>query len=255
MALFTDGPISTILDLQNNESSVLTVANTAGIDLTGKLALAQDDIADQVLLFLLRRWTYPEAQWTQRRIRGVCDVVVTAPLRQWHVHRTLALVYRDVYNSQLNNRFFGKWKEYDQLAKVSSDKYLRIGVGLVADPLPKPCAALFVAITGSGATVTYYVAATWVNAAGQESSLSDTGQVATSDDEQLTVALANPPTAASGWNVYMGEAPDALSLQNETPIGVNDSWTTTGPPAQGRQAGRGQQPTWFLVDYRVIERG
>jgi hypothetical protein len=255
MALFTDGPISTLLDLQNNESSILTVANTAGIDLAGKLTLAQGDIADEVLLFLLRRWTCPEGQWNDRRIRGVCDVVVTAPLRQWHVHHALALVYRDVYNSQLNDRFLGKWKEYEQLAKLGSDKYFHIGVGLVADPLPRPCSPLLVAIIGSGPAVTYYVAATWVNGAGQESSPSDIGQVNTSTGEQLTVALANPPATASGWNVYMGEGADSLSLQNEVPIGVNSSWSTTGPPVPGRTASRGQEPTWFLVDYRLMERG
>src|SRR5271170_3515094 len=105
MALFTDGLINTILDLQNNESATLAVADTAGIDQAGKMTLAQDDIANQILLFLLRRWTYPAVQWTERRTLGVSDVVVTGPLRQWHVHKTLALAYRDVYNSQLNDRY------------------------------------------------------------------------------------------------------------------------------------------------------
>ncbi len=255
MALFTDGLINAILDLQNSESSILTVANTAGIDLAGKMMLAQEDITSQLLLFLLRRWTYPEAQWTQRRSRGVTDVVVTAPLRQWHVHKTLALVFRDVYNSQINDRFLGKWNEYEQLAKLSADNYFHMGVGMVADPLRKPPPPQLSTVTGSGSAETYYVAATWVNAAGQESSPSDISQVSTSDGEQVTVAVADPPASASGWNVYAGETPGTVSLQNESPIGINNSWTTTGPPTLGRQIGRGQQPTWFLVDNRVIERG
>jgi hypothetical protein len=255
MALFTDGPISTTLDLLSEDSAVLAVANTAGIDLGGKMRLAQDDIAIQVLLFLLRRWRYPEVQWTQRQALGVCDVVVTSPLRHWHVQKTLALAYRDVYNSQLNDRYLGKWQEYDRLAAVSSDNYFKMGVGIVAGPLPRPRSALVSTVIGSGALATYYVAATWVNEAGQESSPSDIGQVDTSAGEQVTVALANPPGAAAGWNMYLGATPDTMGLQNETPIAINDSWTTTEPPAQGRLAGRGQEPNWFLVDHQVIERG
>jgi len=255
MALFTDGLINTILDLQNNESAILAVADTAGIDLAGKMTLAQDDIANQILLFLLRRWTYPAVQWTERRTLGVSDVVVTGPLRQWHVHKTLALAYRDVYNSQLNDRYLGKWKEYDQLGKVSSDRYFQTGVGIVTNPLPKPASLLLTAVIGSGSAVTYYVAATWVNAAGQESSPSDIGEVGTSDGEQVTVAIANPPAAATGWNVYMGDAPDGVSLQNEVPVGIGNSWTTSASPAPGRALGSGQRPSWFLVDHREIERG
>ena len=150
MALFTDGSLSTMLDLQTNESAILTVASTAGIDLAGKMALAQADLTNHILKFLLRRSQYPEAQWTQRRIRGVSDVVVTAPLKQWHVHKTLAFVYRDVYNSQANDRFLGKWKEYEQLARQSCDNYFQVGVGIVADPLSKPSSLLVSTVTGSG---------------------------------------------------------------------------------------------------------
>ncbi len=255
MALFTDGLVNTILDLQNNESAILVVASSAGIDLAGKMELAQEDIANQILLFLLRRWTYPQAQWADRRNLGVCDVVVSAPLRQWHVHKTLALVYRDVYNSQLNDRYLGKWNEYEQLARVSSDRYFETGVGIVSDPLPRPASLLLTAVIGSGAAVTYYVVATWVNATGQESGPSDIGQFGTSDGEQVTVALANPPPSATGWNVYMGETPDTIGLQNEVPIEINNSWTTSASPAEGRAAGPGQRPTRFLVDHREIERG
>ena len=45
MALFTDGPINLVIDLQNYENAILTVANTEQIDLAGKGALAQGDMA------------------------------------------------------------------------------------------------------------------------------------------------------------------------------------------------------------------
>jgi len=255
MALFTDGPISTILDLQNYESGVLAVASTAGIDLTGKMRLAQDELSSEILLFLLRRSPFPEGQRAQRRARGVEDVVVTGALKQWHVHKTLELVYRDVYNSQVNDRYVGKWQEYEQLSQISSDTYFQVGVGIVANPLPKPSSVLLSTVAGDGAAANYYVLATWVNGTGQESSPSDMGQISIADGAQLMIALAEPPAAASGWNAYLGETPTAVFLQNESLIAVNSNWTLTGSLAQGRQPGKGQQPTWFLVDHRVIERG
>ena len=128
MALFTDGPINGTMDLENYENSILSVANAERIDLAGKSTLAQNEIATELLLFLLRRCRQPDFQWsvTTRQSMGVGDIFVTDPLRRWHAHKTLALVYRDAYNNQLNDRYKGKWKEYEQLAKVSAESSSRL---------------------------------------------------------------------------------------------------------------------------------
>src|SRR3984957_790763 len=142
MALFNDGPISTAADLQQYENSILTVASAENIDLGSKLMLAQQELANEVALCLLRRpQRCDQSLWEDSSgflsSRDLTNVVVTDPLRKWHVHRTLALVYRDAYNNQLNNRYQGKWAEYETLAKASARVYFQIGVGLVADPVPQ----------------------------------------------------------------------------------------------------------------------
>lgn len=254
MALFNDGPISTTMDLQNYESGILGVASTEGIDLAGKMTLAQDEIANELMLFLLRRLPVSDFRWSVRRTRGTSDVVVTPPLKQWHALKSLAMVYRDAYNNQLNDRYLNKWNEYENLAKASAETYLQIGVGLVADPLPKACVPVLSAVPGPGNAATYYIAATWTNAAGQESSPSDISTISTTDGQQTVIVVVNPPENISGWNLYAGQSPDAVSLQNDTPIALGDSWTLSAL-VSGRPAGSGQQPTWFFVDHRVIERG
>lgn len=254
MALFNDGPISTMIDLQNYESGILGVASTEGIDLSGKMALAQDQIANEVVLFLLRRLPVWDFQWNQRRARGTGDVVVTGPLKQWHVHKTLAMVYRDAYNNQLNDRYLNKWNEYENLAKASSETYLQIGIGLVADPLPEPAVPALSAAPGPMAGATYYVAVTWTNTAGHESNPSDLATITTVDGQQMIVSVINPPANALGWNVYVGQSPDTISLQNSTPIELSNTWALT-TLVQGSAAGSGQAPTWFFVDHRIIERG
>lgn len=255
MALFHDGSISGTTDLQKYESDILSVASVEGIDLGAKMALAQRELADELLLFLLRR-PYPRDPCLgDRREREMKDVVVTAPLRQWHIYRSLAFVYRDAYNNQLNDRYKGKWQEYEALAKASERTYFQIGVGLVPDPVPKPPVPTLSSGTGAGAGGTYYVAVTWVNAAGQEGAPSDLGELTTSDGQQLAVSIVAPPENVAGWNVYVGTSPEGVTLQTLTSLPTGGSWTMSAGLSTGAALGEGQRPSWFVVDHRVIERG
>jgi hypothetical protein len=256
MALFTDGPISSAKDLQEYEASVLTDANAEGIDVIAKVVLAQQDVANELILFLLRRASFRDYQADVRRSRGLADVVVTDALRQWHIHKTIAMVYRDAYNNQLNDRYQGKWNEYEQLAKGSSRTYFQLGVGVVADPIPRAATPELSSVPGNGAGATLYVAATWVNSTGQEGAPSAYAQLGTSPGESLAVGSSGvPPQNAVGWNAYVGSSPSAVTRQNTSPLGIGASWIMTGGLIPGAPLTTGQKPAWFIVDHRVIERG
>jgi len=255
MALFTDGPISSAKDLQEYEASVLSDANAEGIDVVAKVTLAQQDLANELILFLLRRAPFRDYQPEVRRSRGLADVVVTDALRQWHIHKALALVYRDAYHNQLNDRYQGKWNEYEQLAKGSSRTYFQLGVGVVADPIPKATTPGLSSVAGNAAGATFYVVATWVNSTGQEGAPSAFAQLSTSTGQVLAVALTGAPQNAVGWNAYVGASPGAVTRQNESPLGIGSSWTMTGGLNPGPPVTMGQKPAWFIVDHRVIERG
>jgi hypothetical protein len=255
MALFSDGPISDAADLQRYENAILNVASAESIDLGSKIMLAQQDLGNEILLFLFRRSSLAEYSVGLRRQRGVKDVVVTNPMRQWHVHKTLSLIYRDAYNNQLNDRYQGKWAEYELLAKASARTYFQIGVGLVADPVPKAGVPMVSSVAGTAAGGTFYVAVTWVNAAGQEGTPSDFVPLVTNDGQQLLVTIGVAPQSATNWNLYVGTSPTMLSLQNQAPLGTSSNWTMTSGLNPGRPLQGGQEPTWFVVDHRVIERG
>jgi hypothetical protein len=255
MALFTDGPISSAQDLQEYDSSVLSVASAEGIDVAVKVTLAQQDLGNELMLFLFRRAPFRGYQPNFRRSQGLVDVVVTEALQQWHIHETLALVYRDAYYNQLNDRYQGKWNEYEQLAKASSRTYFQLGVGVVADPIPIAPTPQLSSVAGTGDAETFYVAATWVNAAGQEGAPSDYATLNTGAGQVLVVTLTAPPQNAVGWNVYVGQSPTTLTLQNGTSLALGSSWIMTGALSPGAPLATGQQPAWFIVDHRVIERG
>jgi hypothetical protein len=255
MALFTDGPISTAKELQEYEASVLSDANAEGIDVAAKVVLAQQDVGSELILFLLRRAPFRDDQPNVRRSLGLTDVVVTDTLRQWHIHKTLAMVYQDAYNNQLNNRYQGKWKQYEQLAKGSSRKYFQLGVGVVADPISRATIPELSTVPGNGNGATFYVAVTWVNAAGQEGAPSAYAQLATSVGQALSVAATGAPPNAIGWNAYVGASPGAVTRQNSAPLAIASTWTMTGGLNTGAPVTTGQKPAWFIVDNRVIERG
>src|SRR5690349_21619073 len=121
MALFTDGPASTIEDLTAQDSQLLDVAQVEGIDLTRKLALAQEEAALEIEGLLETLRPVDAALWAPTSM-GPANVVVTPALKAWHTFRTLEAVYRDAYHSQLNDRYAAKRDEFRERAKWAYEK-------------------------------------------------------------------------------------------------------------------------------------
>src|SRR5258708_19776312 len=103
-----------------------------------------------------------------RRKLGVSDVVVSPQMKRWHALHALAVVYRDAYNNQLNDRYKNKWEEYRQLARGARERTLEFGIGLVAEPVPRAGTPVLGATAGTLAGTIYYAQVSWVSAAGQE---------------------------------------------------------------------------------------
>jgi hypothetical protein len=247
MSLFTDGVIVTIEDLRGYESSMLEVAHTEGINLATKLELAQEEVAVELEALLGR---------TRAGRPNLGKVVVTRALKQWLVFHTLAVSYRDAYNSQLNDRYMGKWKEYAQLAQWAARMLRETGVGVVNAPIRKAGEPEMSATPGSGIATRYYVQVAWCNALGAEGAPSEVSVYDTPDGTLLVVEANDAPAVARGYSVYAGTSPDAITLQSETAIELGEKWTAseTGP-VSGRKPGQGQEPEAYLLVDRTLQRG
>src|SRR6267378_3798937 len=192
MALFTDGPISTTDQLVAHDSSVLDVSNGEGIDLTAKLALAQEELGVQLGATLAgtrlsSSWSY---MWPGASIGSevLLDSIVTTPaLRLWHTFHTLALVYRDAYNNQLNDRYAGRWTEYKELAKWASDILFRNGIGIATDPIPIAAVPTLGSVNGPLSETTYFVQVSWMNPNGEEGTPSRLASLMVPDQAVLQV--------------------------------------------------------------------
>jgi hypothetical protein len=252
MALFTDRAVTGIEDLRGHDSQILNVATVEGIDVTRKLALAHEELGIE-LAGLLDRQTVGPQDWF-RRPPAIQQVVMTPPLKLWHVYRTLEMVYQDAYNSQLNDRYAGKRDEYQEMVKWAYDQAIRGGLGMVTDPMEQATTPAVQASAGGLADGTYYIAIAWTNAAGEEGASSAPAMIQVSGSSFAAETAA--PAKARGWNVYAGTSPMTMTIQNPAVLGPGETWVQPDTlSTTGRPAGDGQRPTYRLAVPRTIQRG
>lgn len=258
MALFIDGPISGIEDMTAQDSQLLSVASAEGIDVTRKLALAQDEIEMDVISLITALNPASQAFSTSPQTT-IGRVVVTPQLKLWHTLRALELFYADAYNSQLNDRYSGKRDQFQQRAKWAFEKLTQAGIGITSSPIPRALTPEVVIASvgpdGPLADGTYFVTIAWTNGANEEGVSANPATIKTSACT-LEVHPGAAPVGAAGWNVFVGTAPTAMYLQNEAPIATGEVWLQPGTlGTAGRAPGSGQSPSYLKPMPQMIQRG
>ena len=243
MALFTDGLVAGLLDLRAYESGILDVANTEGLSLTDKLQIAQRELAIDLTSFLLRHGV------SLGPGRELSTVAVTEPLLHAHVLMTLAHVYRDAYNSQLNERFKSKWREYVQLADRAFRQLLETGVGIVGSPLAKPQAPATSAVAGGVLPFRTYCVQVATAGTGVTSAWSDPVMVEVQPGTRLSVN-------AAGCYVYAGSDERHMYRQTNAPIPPGANWTEAESGLRRDLSPVPvQRPDYFVANRRQLLRG
>ena len=254
MALFTDGPAADLGDLTAQDTQLPNVASVEGIDVTQKLALAQEELAIEITTLLSGRGSAGQAIGLSAQ-PTINNVVVTPTLKLWHTFRTLELVYGDAYSSQLNPRYQSSRDQFHERAQWANERFLLTGAGIAWSPVPQAAQPRLVSAQGNLGNGTYYVAMTWINGRGEEGAPSVVTEIAITASS-LSVQSAAPPTCAQGWNVYVGTDPQALSRQNGSLIAVSQVWVQPNSTVGGGTGpGCGQSPNYLLPLPRVILRG
>ena len=255
MALLTDGNPNDDEALRVYETEILTLAHTEGIDLPVKLGLATEEISLELIDLLLDRTRFADPLVDRRRLIGVSDVMVTRQMKRWHALYALALVYRDAFNNQLNDRYQLKWEEYRSLAREARNQVTHFGIGLVGSPLPRPTTPLFSSVAGLTPSTVYYVQVSWLNGVGQESSPSVLTTYQTAEGSKMVVEAVRPPAGATGWTVFIGMTDGMLTQQNLAPIGVSQAFTLPDSGLiTGRAPGDGQTPDTYVTGGPVLRR-
>jgi hypothetical protein len=253
--LLTDGNPNDTIALTVYESAILNVANVETIDLDIKLTLATEEISDDVLDILLDHTRTVDPLTNIRRTLGVSDVVVTPQMKRWHALHTLAIVYRDAFNNQLNDRYQAKLAEYRELARNARTHAIQYGIALALNPVPQAQQPTLSAISGAGPAGTFYVQTSWVSATGNEGAPSLVTALGTAAGQDLVVQPLNPPQVATGFNIYIGATAGTLALQNSSPIAMGNSFTLASALAAGAAPGTGQAPDIYVVGGPMLRRG
>jgi hypothetical protein len=245
MALFNDGFPSEMEDLVDQDSQLLEVASGEGIDTTRKLALAQEELGIEIRFLLDRHSPGPP----------LANVVVTPLLRLWHTYRTLEMIYADAFFSALNDRYRNKRDQFHGLVRWSYDKLIDAGIGIVYDPLPQPAIPSLAASPGSLAADSYFAAVTWLNSGREEGALSHPDTISLVTGTFSVTPPAAPPNA-TGWNLYAGNSPETVVLQNASPLPLNGIWIQSSAVlTSGQVPGSGQTPNYFQPVPQFIQRG
>ena len=253
MALFVDGPASTIDDLTDQDAGLLGVSQTAGINVSTKLRLAQEEIATDLHLWLIRPRSMETLWGPAPKLE---QIVVTRSLKRWETMHALALVYRDAYFSQLVDRYQAKWQEFAKLAARARESLIASGLGMVNDPLKQPQAPVLGSVTGPQAGGIFYASVSWVNAGGQESAVSVASSITVADGNLMTVTAVHAPGNATGYRVYAGTALNAIYLQNDVLLTPGTTYTyVPGLVSQGTLPGDGQKPDFTRPLVRALLRG
>lgn len=262
MALFTDGPASTIEDLAAHDSRILDVASGENIDLTRKLALAQETAAMDLEAALGRGTRMTSGHFgCGPAIAGphrLENIVVTPALRMWHAYRTLEMAYGDAYYNQLNDRYAKKRDQFALLGRWAYERLILTGIGITPRPVPRARTPDVEPAAGAVPGGTYYATMAWTNAAGEEGASAIPAAIAVTSGGFVVTPKPGwtGQEAYPTWNAYAGATPDAMTRQNSAPIAAGTAWTqSTALTTGGSAPGRGQAPSYYHVVPHVIERG
>jgi len=257
MALFVDGPVATVDLLTDYDSNVLAVSASERINLTTKLMLAHDAMYLELVRLMRRSEFYTERYlWIPHR--GIENVIWSKALEIWQVYQGLALVYRDAYYSQVNDRHQARAAEYSVLANTARRELIESGLGLAASPLRRPSQPIVSLLPASEVGGTFYFSISYTNDQNQESSGSVILAVNMADGNAADLTLGLPPVPnATGWNLYAGPAPDQMFRQNDSPLVLTSDWAYLPSLALtsgfGLPTGQTADQHWPL--HRFLQRG
>ena len=254
--LFTDANPTRAEDLRVFESNINEVAAVEGIDLDAKLAIAAEEIGDQILAYLLQPGS-GDPQSSGRRSIGLSTLVVTPALRRWHALHTLALTFRDAFHNQVSERYRESWRQYVTAASEARSVLFRLGLGFVNEALPRPAKPSVTSMGGSWPVGTYLFQVAWVNARGQTSAPSEPVTLELTDPAApIVVHPGSVPSTAVGWHVYAGEAGDDVFQQNLETLSLDTDWSPAGSSIlPGELPGSGQFADIYITASTLAPRG
>jgi hypothetical protein len=253
MALFADGTISTVDDLQAYDTSIVSIASAEEVQLNAKIGLAKSEIGIELEELLEKRTS--ATRWAGAGV-GLKNVVVTPALKHWHSLLTLALVYGDIKGNHLESRYGQKWQDYLKRARWAANSLWRSGIGVVSSPISRAERPSVRTVPAVAPMQTYWIQVSWRTSSNDSSEPSEM-VIHTAESDGVPAVMAGPaPPMTVGYDVFVGLDPDAMKKQNSTVLPVGTEWTMpVGGMIDGEAPTDGQEPERFIRNDRILMRG
>jgi hypothetical protein len=174
-----------------------------------------------------------------------------------HVLRTLEAIYRDLYQSRMNDRYEGKWREYSRQSSRALQALLEAGIGVASAPIPKPAAATVSAVAGGFLPArTYYVRVAWTRDGRTTGELSETASLSIPTGSKLRIVAPAAPAGIAGWAVYAGTDPEAARRQNDAVLEPGAPWIEDNSGLRDDLTSWPvQRPDFYVENRRELLRG
>ena len=195
-----------------------------------------------------------------RQLLGLSTVVITEPLRRWIVFESLSRIFAEAFNLQLNTRFQGKWKEYQNEAKSAAEFCFQSGIGIVFSALREPALPL-VSVSNRFSESGCLVRANHVG--GRQGCRERTESSKRTDSYcwfqhfgRDGRRFSHAPAAAVGWNLYIAVDQSVPTRQTIVPSEIGSTWQLpAGGIVIGSALGQGQMPNFYIRTSKQILRG
>lgn len=251
MSLYTDALNVSVSNLHAYDSTVTEVAATERIDLQDKLQLAQKEVGIEICNFLLRHGI------PLRAGSELHNVVRTEQIEHVHCLQTLTLFYRDAHNSQMNERYKGKWREYEKQADLALRRLFETGIGIVLNPVPQAAIPLVSSMPGGVLPArTYSVSLAWAGSSGSAGAPSIPLTVELASGTLMSVAAGIAPAGVTGFIVLAGDTEGRMWQQSVSVTGVTAAWRE---PVSGLRQDLApwpeQRADYYVANRRQLLRG
>lgn len=221
MALFADHELTTIQDLAEVDHNVLTIAGVEGIDLTKKIALAQQLLLEDMSRVLAR-------EFESNVVYGVDQIVRTPNLRLCHIFKAIELSYQEAFAGQGLERYDRCRATYAWEAQRALDGEVVRGFSIAAKPLSRPASPVLTLGSGLGPTGPIEIAISWTNEWGEESVSGTPAVVENNSGVSIGVERPKAVAHATGWMVYANYPTQRLVRQSGV-LGLEELWIVSGP--------------------------
>jgi len=244
MALFSDDGPSGLSDWLSYDSKLRYLSEQEITSTESKSVLAKSEIESEVTAFLLANIEEPDFR-VHEMVKGL---VVTEPLKRWHVMHTLQLYYNDLASLQVNGAHQERASYYQTRVLEAKAMLFELGVGLVSTAVPQPGEPIVIKSPGSHETKNKKARTQFFGVTEKPGKASNEFWLSSEGGESIEITYDTLPAGVYGWKLFIeGPAETFFSVTpKNVPAGAKLNISTMPLTLGAALLAEGQEPERYI---------